>query len=77
MFEANTVDVLFTDLDMSGEAQSGTELAVALRSKPPSLPVLYTSGGWGDRRHACAVCAGVRASTNALHRQWHSIEPGN
>jgi two-component system OmpR family response regulator len=50
---AKRVDVVFTDIQLSGPL-SGWDVAEACRSSRPDMPVIYTSGNAADRRRAVA-----------------------
>jgi DNA-binding NtrC family response regulator len=42
--EADTIDILFTDIGLHGDIRAGLELAVEGARRRPGLKVLYTSG---------------------------------
>ena len=48
LIKDNHVDVVFTDIQLAGEA-SGWDVAEALRKAKPDAPVVYTSGNTNDR----------------------------
>jgi CheY-like chemotaxis protein len=53
-----TVDLLFTDIDLARNT-NGIALARRARSQCPDLPVVYTSGGRGSLSQADAVAESI------------------
>jgi DNA-binding response OmpR family regulator len=53
-----TVDLLFTDIDLARNT-NGIALARRARSQCPGLPVVYTSGGRGSLSQADAVAESI------------------
>ena len=58
ILERETVDLLFTDIDLARNT-NGIALARRARSRRPGLPVIYTSGGRATLSQAEAVASSV------------------